>query len=88
MKRRKLTLWFYEPHDMAQLREGNHSIHYGNVWDFHPGCHGPVKIMKDGTEIDLEKEWDSSDPMVLAELVAKKIDADIEVKYRKTPFPD
>lgn len=34
MAKRKLTLWLYEPHEMAELKEWWHSLHFGNYLDF------------------------------------------------------
>ena len=86
--KRKLTLWLYEPDEMADLREGDHTLHFGNYWDFHAGCSGTVMQFKDGTEIDFKKEWHNGirRPREVAEMVAKKIGAEVLVKHKKTPI--
>jgi len=86
--KRKITVWLYEPHEMAEVKEGDFSLNMGNYWDFHSGCAGTVQPFADGTEIDFDKEWtdDINRPIPFAEMVAKKINATVEIKYRKTPF--
>ena len=88
MSKRKLTLWLHQPSDMADLKEGKHSLHFGNEWDFHAGCMGTKMFFADGSVIDFKKEWteDIRRPKQVAEMVAEKIGAEIVVKYRKTPF--
>ena len=86
MANRKLTLWIYEPHDMARLNEGRHELFYGNFWDFHSACCGTKIDFADGTEIDFAKEWTGSGPYFVADMVAKKIGATVEVRHRKTEF--
>ena len=71
---------------MAEIKEGHYSVHLGNYWDFHSGCHGSVIHFKDGTKIDLGEEWTTTGPVALAHLIAGKIRADVEIKYRKTPI--
>ena len=83
-KPRKLTIWFYSPHKMAELREGSHSIFMGNLWDFHPGCHGTVFTMKDGKKIDVGNTW--AGPGGLARELALRIEADVVTKDRTKPF--
>ena len=88
-KQRKLTLWLHEDHEMASLNEGRHVLHFGNYWDFHAGCHGTEMVFADGTVIDFAKEWDEDNirrPHAVAYMVAAKIGAAVEVKYRTTPF--
>lgn len=72
MKQRKLTLWLYSPHEMAELKEGKWTLHLGNYWDFHAGCQGTVMIFADGSKIDYAKEWTDqiSTPQSVAEMVA------------------
>ena len=86
--KRKLTLWLYGPHEMADLKEGRHRLHRGNYWDFHAGCSGTLMHFKDGTTIDFEKEWHDGirRPREVAEMVAKKIGAVVVVKNKKTPI--
>lgn len=87
-KQRKLTVWLHAPHEMADIREGRHSLHFGNYWDFHPGCYGPEMVFADGSKIDFSKEWteDIRRPRQVAEMIAERIGATVEVKHRKTPF--
>jgi hypothetical protein len=87
-KARVLTLWLYEPHEMAELKEGRHTLHLGNYWDFHAGCSGSVMIFADGTRIDFKKEWNETirRPLPVANMVAAKIGATVVIKHRKTPF--
>lgn len=84
---RLLTLWIYEPHEMADLREGRTSLHCGNYWDFHAGCSGTKMHFKHEV-IDFKNEWteDIRTPHEVAEMVAKKIGATVRVKTRRTPF--
>lgn len=86
-KQRKLTLWVYEQHEMAALKEGRTLLHIGNYWDFHPGCMGTKIHLRDGV-IDFAKEWKEiiRQPWSVAEMVAKKIGATVVVKKRRTPF--
>jgi len=88
MSERKLTLWFYEPHEMADLKEGDHSLRFGNYWDFHGGCYGTEIVFADGSIIDFNEEWtdDIRDPWQVAKMVAKCIGATVEEQKRKTPF--
>ncbi len=88
VKPRKLTLWIYEPDEMAELREGVHQLRLGNYWDFHAGCSGTKMLFKDGKVIDFKKEWNDMvrTPMSVAQMVALKIGATVDVKYRKTPI--
>ena len=73
---------------MADLREGSHSLRFGNYWDFHAGCCGAKMIFADGSVMDFSKEWTNEirRPLSVAEMVAKKIGAEVIVKKRKTPF--
>ena len=73
---------------MADLREGNHSLIFGGFMDFHAGCMGSEMIFADGSTIDFFEEWNERvrRPWTVAEMVAKKIGADVVTKYRKTPF--
>lgn len=88
MAKRKLTLWLYEPHEMAELKEGRHGLIIGNYWDFHAGCYGTKMFFADGSEIDFADEWTESirRPWAVAEMVAKRIGATVVTKKRKTPF--
>lgn len=87
-KQRVLTLWLYEPYEMAKLKDGRCTLHVGNYWDFHAGCSGTKISFKDGNIIDFEKEWTDGirRPWSMAEMVAKKIGATVVIKKRKTPF--
>jgi hypothetical protein len=87
-KKRKLTLWFYEPHDMACLKEGRKELFLGNFWDFHAGCMGTEFEFADGTVINFDKQWTENirSPLSVAQMVANEIGATIEIKHRKTPF--
>lgn len=87
-KQRKLTLWLYEPHEMAELKEGRHTLHMGNYWDFYAGCSGTEIIFADGSVIDFDKQWTDAirRPKPMAEMVAKRIGATLEIKRRKTPI--
>jgi hypothetical protein len=86
--KRKLTLWLYEPHEMAELKDGNHTLHFGNYWDFHAGCHGTEMRFADGSTIDFDEEWtdEINQPWSVAKMVADKIGAVVITKRRKTPF--
>jgi hypothetical protein len=87
-KKRKLTLYMYPPHEMAEIKEGRYSIFLGNYWDFHAGCYGTKLPMKDDSILDLTKDWKTGQgPEFLVNLIARKIGADVEVKERKTPIP-
>lgn len=87
-KCKKITLWVHEESEMASLQDGKKVLHFGNYWDFHAGCYGTEITFSDGTTIDFYKEWtdDIRSPMDVAEMVAKKIGANIVVKKRKTQF--
>lgn len=76
------------PHQMALLKDGKTWLHYGNFWDFHAECHGTKKQLADGSIIDLKKEWtdDIRGPHAVANMIAKRINAEVVVKIRKTPF--
>jgi len=86
--KRKLTLWLHEGHEMADLREGNHSLHYGNYWDFHAGCMGTEIVFADGSVIDFADSWTGEirRPHRMAQMVADKIGAELVIKIRKPPF--
>lgn len=88
MIKKKLTLWLYPPHEMALLKDKDKWLHFGNYWDFHAGCHGTVKTFADGTIIDFKNEWNDyiKGPSAVAAMIAKKINATVVVKIRKTPF--
>lgn len=88
-KKRVLTLSLYEPHEMAVLKEGKHVLFLGNYWDFHSGCCGTEITFEDGVTIDFEHQWNDGirRPWSMAEMVAKKIGATVETKYRKRPIP-
>lgn len=88
MKKRILTLYLYEPHEMAELKDGRHSLFLGNYTDFHAGCCGTEIIFADGSKIDFKKEWtdDIRRPRAVAEMVAQHIGASLVIKKRKTPF--
>jgi hypothetical protein len=88
-EQRTLTIEYYWPHSMACLREGDHVLRYGNLWDFHAGCNGPVLRFADGTKIDFRDEWhdDIRRPDTLAKMVADRIGASIVTVDRDTPFP-
>jgi hypothetical protein len=87
-KQRKLTLWLHEKSKMASLKEGRFQLHFGNYWDFHAGCYGTKMLFADGSEIDFEAVWHEGirRPWSVAEMVAKRIGATVETKFRKTPF--
>lgn len=88
MKCRKLTLWLHKPYKMAELKEGRHSLYLGNYWDFHAGCHGAEMLFADGTILDFGKEWTEEvrSPVAVLHMVAQRIGAETEIKYRKTPI--
>lgn len=84
---KKITVELYEPHEMAQIRVGREVVHLGNYWDFHAGCHGPIKHIG-GKRVDFSKEWteDIRRPVPVAHMIAAKIGGEVVVKHRKTPI--
>ena len=87
-KNRKITLWLHAKEEMAAIREGKHTLLLGNYWDFHAGCYGTEMVFADGSKIDFAEEWGENirGPLPVAEMIARRISATIEIKKRKTPF--
>lgn len=79
-----IVLQVYRPHRMAKVLQGKTTLFLGNFWDFHPGCHGTIFRLEDGTEIEIPNFYG---PRNFAEIVARRIGGKVKVKERKRTIP-
>jgi hypothetical protein len=83
----KITLYIDGDTEMAQIKIGKKILFLGNFWDFHPGTHG-ADFEINGKTISFKKEWteDIDTPKAVAEMIAAKIGAELEIKKESLEF--
>lgn len=86
----KITVEFYEPHEMARVKVGGKIVCEGNYWDFHAGCQG-TKLLIGKTFVNFKSEWTEEirRPIAVARMIArhlKQSEDEIEVSYREKQF--
>ena len=73
-----LKLW--PSNEMAEIWHGQDNLFCGNLWDYHPGCHGS-KFNLGGTSVDLGSHWRGCQS--LASLMANALGTKVVVKTYK-----
>lgn len=80
-----ISVDFYEPERMARVRHGKEILFLGNVWDFHPGCHGTTfKLDRLDKTLELNNFQGPGD---FAGQVASAVNGTVRFNHRKRRIP-
>jgi len=85
VRRPVISVDFYMPERMAQVRHGKEVIFLGNTWDFHPGCHGTTfPLERLDTTVEIENFCSAGD---LAQQIAAAVSGTVRVNHLKRRIP-